>query len=148
MVWPSPRRAAIFISFLIWIFVQIFFFLPPACGKNFVLESREGQYQIFQNAREAVLIGAYSDRYQRFPKMELIPFLRKKGIRKISSLTLTGHEKDETGALKELQKNFQVIEVRYPSASALKMRRTFQQIQSSVRLTRLDFNDLSSEKTD
>lgn len=89
--------------------------------------------------------GAFSDRYQRFPKMELIPFLKKKGIVKIQKLMLSGHDLSQTRALSELQKHFTIIELVYPLDSALQMRKTFSQIDSPMRFQRSEKAVVSAE---
>ena len=104
---------------------------------QFDLPSPQGIFHISQKAREAVVLGAYSDRYQRFPKMELIPYLKKKGITSIRNLILTGHDSSETGALKALQDNFRIIELNYPQDTAWRMRKTFQLIDSDMKMTRI-----------
>ena len=137
MAWPTPKRLATFACLAGWLGIQTLFFIPrgwpqPLCA--FVLKSNQGDFDIFQNGRDAVVIGAFSDRYQRFPKLELVPFLKKKGIRRINKLVLTGHDQSQTGALVELQKNFHVEEVFYPPDSALRMRKTFNQIERNTKL--------------
>ena len=140
MALPTPKRFAIFVCLACWIGIQTLFFIPrgwpqPLCA--FVLKSKQGDFNIFQSGRDAVMVGAFSDRYQRFPKMELVPFLKKKGMRRISKLILTGHDQSQTGALIELQKNFQLEEVFYPPDSALRMRKTFNQIERKTKLKRM-----------
>ncbi len=140
MAWPTPKRLATFICFVSWLGIQIFFFIPrgwPHQILTYVLKSKQGDFYVFQSGRNAVLVGAFSDRYQRFPKMELVPFLKKKGIRRLNKLILTGHNLNQTGALGELQKNFSVKEVSYPLDSALQMRKTFNQIERDTQLKRL-----------
>lgn len=136
MAWPSKKRILIGCFSLAWLGVQICFFIPPGLSQ-IDLPSPQGNFHISQNAREAVVLGAYSDRYQRFPKMELIPYLKKKGITNIRNLILTGHDASETGALKALQDNFRIIELNYPQDTALRMRKTFQLIASDMQLTRI-----------
>ncbi len=141
MVWPSPKRIAFAVCFLSWLAVQIFFFLPPGWpGQVFewALSSKQGDFKIVQRGREAVLVGAFSDRYQRFPRLELIPYLRKKGVTEIREVILTGHDAGETGALDELQKNFQVMELSYPPDTALRMRKTFERVKSIAKFKRIE----------
>ncbi len=140
MAWPAPKRIAVFACLLSWLGIQTLFFIPhgwPHDAFVFVLESKQGNFRIFQKGSGAVIVGAFSDRYQRFPKMELSPFLKKKGIRRINKLILTGHDPAQTGALAELQKNFDVGVVFYPPDSAERMRKTFNQIGRHARLKRL-----------
>ena len=139
MALPSARRCAIIICLGIWLGLQAFFFMPESYSSTVLsLASKEGVFQIFQIEREAIMIGAFSDRYGSFPRMELVPFLKKRGIRVIQNLILTGHEKFQTGALSDLQKNFKVNQISYPLGSAAQMRRTFNLIQPQVRLKRIE----------
>ena len=138
MALPSIKRSALIASIGAWLAVQIFFFIAPLKNQSvFLLPSQDGVLKIFQSGREAILIGAFSDRYQNFPRMELVPYLKKKGVQKIRKLILTGHDLNQTGALGELQKNFKVIEVFYPPDAALRMRKTFEQIGREVELSRI-----------
>lgn len=151
MAYPSPRRAAAFICALNWLLIQTLFFIPSdAWGKKLFdyLPSPCGNFYIFQNQREAIVVGSFSDRYERFPKMELIPFLKKKGVTHISSLILTGHDKRQTGALVELQKNFTIGNLYYPPSEAKNLRQTFARVRTVAGFRRLTQFRLDSEESD
>ena len=148
MAWPAPKRIAIFACLLSWLGVQTFFFIPQGWPEKeffFTLKSKQGDFYVFQKGREATLVGAYSDRYERFPKLELVPFLRKHGITQLDRLILTGHDSSQTGALSELNKNFHIKLILYPRGLAEQMRKTFNQIHQNTQLKRLP-EDISGDR--
>ena len=145
MAWPSPKRFLFCFCCLIWIGIQGLFFIPPR-GGAFILLSPRGNFHLFQKGSQAVLIGAYSDRYQRFPKMELIPFLRRKGITRIQKLILTGPDTAETGALEILQNHIRIIELDYPPDTALRMRKTFGKSNSDMAMKKISADQSAIEE--
>lgn len=154
MAIPTPKRLGFCFCGLVWLGIQIPFFIPPGWPSRdiaFELKSKQGIFHFFQQGRSVVLTGAFSDRFQRFPKMELIPQMKKRGIQRIRKLILTGHDASETRALEDLQKNFQIEELNYPSDTALRMRQTFNQITSDMRFKRLEAvcaQDVSASDSD
>ncbi len=122
-----------------WILVQIPFFLPKGQPGSFFTETLRGscgEVTIIQQGRHADLWGACSDRFQRFSRYELVPALRKRGVSRINRIVLDGHNAEQIGALKELQKNFAVRAVYYPQDRAERMRKTFQAIGPGVQVRR------------
>jgi beta-lactamase superfamily II metal-dependent hydrolase len=147
VAWPAPKRIAIFTCVLSWLGIQILFFIPHGWPEKefvFTLKSKQGDFYLFQKGRGATLVGAYSDRYERFPRLELVPFLKKRGITHLTQLILTGHQSSETGALSELNKNFHIKLIMYPLGLAEQMRKTFNQIQRNTQMRRLS-SDVSGE---
>ncbi|HCM42006.1 MAG TPA: hypothetical protein PLY88_04220 [Candidatus Omnitrophota bacterium] len=124
-----------------WILIQVPFFLPQGLMESFTVyffKSSCGEVAVIQSGRSADLIGACSDRYQRFARFDLVPALRRNGVARIRKIVLKGHGSEQTAALPELQKNFQVDSVYYPPDRAERMRKTFRIIDRNVCVRRLE----------
>ncbi len=121
--------------------IQIPFFLPKGWPGSLRIETLRGscgEVTLIQQGRHADLWGACSDRFQRFSRFELVPELRKRGVSRISKIVLEGHSAEQIGALKELQKNFEVQAIYYPPDRAERMRKTFQAISPGVQIRRME----------
>jgi len=129
------------LSLLGWLIIQVPFFLPQGWPESFAvyfLKGSCGEITVIQRGRSADLIGACSDRYQRFARFDLVPALRRNGVARIRKIILKGHSSEQTAALTELQKNFRVDSVYYPPDRAERMRKTFGVINREVCVRRLD----------
>lgn len=137
----TKSKIRVGLIFVGWILIQVPFFLPQGWPGSFFVYSLKdscGEITVIQSGRSADLIGACSDRYQRFSRFDLVPVLRQNGVARIQKIILKGHNSEQTAALPELQKNFSVDSVYYPPDRAERMRKTFGAINRKVRVQRLE----------
>ena len=123
--------------FVVWCLIQVAFFLPrdwPVSEMIYTFKADCGEVTVIQKGRKAKLIGACSDRYERFVRLEIVPGLRRRGVSSIEKIVLKSHAGADTRALKELLKNFRVQAIVYPVDTAERMRKTFYLVGRDIRL--------------